>query len=84
ELSSGQAEKEEPSNIAEPLVDQMKTVLIVDDNLQIRNYLSSILNDCFNVVETDSAEDARQILKRQLPDLIISDVIMEGETGVEF
>lgn len=84
EPSAAQAIKEQQSNAQLPLLDQTKTVLVVDDNQQIRSYLSGILSDSFKVIETDSAEAARQTLKNLLPDLIISDVVMEGETGVEF
>jgi len=75
---------EQPVNVHTSLLDGMKTILIVDDNQQIRQYLTSILGDSFRTVETASAEEARLSIKSMLPDLIISDVVMEAETGVDF
>lgn len=66
------------------LLDSLQSILIVDDNKQIRTYLSSVLKSGYKILEASSAEEARQILKSKLPDLIISDVVMVGETGVEF
>jgi len=66
------------------LLDKLQIILIVDDNQQIIQYLSSVLRHDYKVMEAESAEDARQLLKSNLPDLIISDVVMDGETGVDF
>jgi signal transduction histidine kinase/ligand-binding sensor domain-containing protein/DNA-binding response OmpR family regulator len=66
------------------LWEQRKTLLVVDDNQEIREYLCSVFGDAYHMVKAVSAEEARDILKSQLPDLIISDVIMPEETGVDF
>ncbi|WP_192085480.1 response regulator [Algoriphagus sp. Y33] len=71
-------------DIQATLLDEMKSVLIVDDNLQIRQYLNGILKDYYKIVDAESAEEARLQLKSHLPDLIISDVVMQGESGVDF
>lgn len=66
------------------LLDDLKSILVVDDNKQIRAYLGKVLKESYKVYEVSSAEEAREFLKSRLPDLIISDVVMLGETGVEF
>ncbi len=65
-------------------LEQKKNILVVDDNREIREYLYTVLKDTYGVVKVGSADEARESLKNQLPDLIVSDVVMPGETGVDF
>ncbi len=58
-----------------------KDILVVDDNAEIRNFISGIFRSRFNVMEACDGEEAlKQIAKRQ-PVLIISDVMMDGMDG---
>lgn len=66
------------------IVTEKKSILIIDDNKDIRQYLSQIFEDRFLVYEAASGEDGLQTAKRRLPDIIICDVIMSGLTGFEF
>ncbi|MBX2922544.1 MAG: response regulator [Chitinophagaceae bacterium] len=61
-----------------------KTVLIVDDNNEIRQYLLQIFSGKFIVYEAVSAEAGWDMATKYMPDIIISDVIMGGITGIEF
>ncbi|MDR7129540.1 signal transduction histidine kinase/ligand-binding sensor domain-containing protein/DNA-binding response OmpR family regulator [Algoriphagus sp. 4150] len=83
ELSVSKNSPNKEIDIQATLLDEMKSILIVDDNLQIRQYLSGILKDHYKIAEAGSAEEARVHLKSHLPDLIISDVVMQGESGVD-
>jgi signal transduction histidine kinase/ligand-binding sensor domain-containing protein/DNA-binding response OmpR family regulator len=65
-------------------VTEKKTVLLVDDNTGIRQYLSQIFAEKFLVYEAEDGEDGYQMAQRHVPDIIISDVIMGGMSGVEF
>ncbi|MDH0748197.1 response regulator [Pseudomonas sp. GD03842] len=63
----------------------MKTVLIVDDEYLIADILSFALEEeGFLPVTAASALRALDILERERPDLIITDFMMPGMTGVEF
>jgi signal transduction histidine kinase/ligand-binding sensor domain-containing protein/DNA-binding response OmpR family regulator len=62
---------------------EKKTMLIVEDNLQIRQYLKLIFADEFQIIEADNGEDALQMVYKLLPNFIISDVIIRGLSGVE-
>lgn len=63
--------------------DGRPTVLVVDDNHDIRNYIVSLLADRYAVTQ---AEDGKAGLERAIesvPDLIISDVMMPVLDGLE-
>lgn len=65
-------------------MEMRERVLIVEDDESIRQMLEKILRkegyDC--ILASDAAE-ARQCLKEQSFDLILSDVIMPGESGID-
>jgi len=60
-------------------------IMIVDDEESIQKLLSRILKMNGNECErAGSAEEARQLLKQKAYDLILCDVNMPGENGVDF
>lgn len=64
--------------------DKTETILIVEDNDDLRNFLASTFKSDYNVVSTISANDALSFLENHYPDLILSDVMMPGIQGDEF
>jgi DNA-binding response OmpR family regulator len=66
------------------LVSVKKAILIVDDNPEMRQYLRHLLAGKYLVYEAESGEAGLQMALRYVPDIIISDVVMSGITGVEF
>ncbi len=63
----------------------MKTILIIEDTHAERQLISALLSHAgFNVAVAESAEAAWQWLESNpAPNLILSDIIMPGETGLE-
>ena len=61
-----------------------ETLLVVDDNEDIRAYLASLLNEDFSILEAENGLDALTIANREMPDLIISDVMMPVMDGISF
>ena len=62
----------------------IKKILIVDDSPTERHYLSEILiKGGFDVVTSDSGEDALIKAKTLQPDLILMDVVMPGMNGFQ-
>ena len=60
------------------------TVLIVDDTSEHRELMSSLLKQYgFNVLTAESIEDAYKLVEREHPDLVMSDVVMPGGSGIE-
>ena len=62
----------------------IKTVLIVDDSPTERHMLKDLLAKAgFEVIASDSGEDAIQKAKSAQPDLILMDVVMPGLNGFQ-
>lgn len=59
------------------------TILVIDDNKDIRQYLIGILSD-YTVHDAESVEEAEPWLEGTIPDLIISDLILPGKDGFDF
>jgi signal transduction histidine kinase/DNA-binding response OmpR family regulator/ligand-binding sensor domain-containing protein len=63
---------------------KLKTILIVDDNQELRLFLSQVLEKEYRIVEAENGQTAIDITLREMPDLIISDVMMPLMNGIEF
>jgi two-component system phosphate regulon response regulator PhoB len=64
----------------------MKKLLIVDDNASIREILRMSLRDDnrFSIIEAASGEEAVEIALREIPRLILMDIMMPGKfNGIE-
>ncbi len=61
-----------------------KTVLIVEDNLELRNYLKNKLRPNYNVAEAENGIKGFEMALKGIPDMIITDVIMPQMDGLEF
>lgn len=59
------------------------TILVVEDNADMRGYIRSILRDYYKVVEAGNGAEALDILKEQPVDFIISDLMMPVMDGIE-
>ncbi len=60
----------------------MKTVLVVDDDSEVRNILKLLLSaDGLRVLEAENGDAALALAREHIPDLIISDVMMENVNG---
>ncbi len=60
------------------------TVLIVDDNADIRAYLRTILQGIYHLLEAEDGQRGLEVAREQVPDLIVSDVMMPVMNGLEF
>ena len=58
-------------------------ILIVEDNYEVRNYVKSILQGNYNLVEAANGKEGFLKALKTVPDLIISDVMMDGMNGFE-
>ena len=57
----------------------MKKILIVDDQLEVRELVEATLRgDNYEIFQAESGEKAIEIAKKEKPDLIIMDVMMPG------
>ncbi|GHE33903.1 response regulator transcription factor [Sphingobacterium griseoflavum] len=58
-------------------------ILIVDDNEEILEFLSQVLEDRYCLYTAKDGEEARQVLDMQVVDLVVSDIMMPGIDGFE-
>src|SRR6266702_4560614 len=60
-------------------------ILVVDDQASIAGLMSQLLTiRGYDVITASNAEQAEAEVHRQLPDLILSDVMMPGKSGYDF
>jgi putative two-component system response regulator len=60
-------------------------VLVVDDNREIMLVMRELLaGRDYDVVGVESVAEAEAEIRRQVPDLVLSDVLMPGKSGYEF
>ena len=60
------------------------TVLIVDDNADVRAYLRNILQNQYQINEAADGQQGLTLANEIVPDLIVSDVMMPVMNGLEF
>jgi len=62
-----------------------KTVLVVDDEEDVREFLVAILEDAgFNVESAIDGEDALAKVRENPPDLVSLDLVMPRKSGIKF
>lgn len=59
------------------------TILIIDDNADIRTYVKTLLVDEYHVLDAPEAATGIRLAMKYVPDVIVSDVMMPGMDGVE-
>lgn len=60
-----------------------KTLLIIDDHEDMREYLRQLFKLEYNVLVASSGEDGIKIINEQWPDIVICDVMMQGMSGID-
>jgi len=65
------------------MADQAKTVLVVDDDPDARDFLTTVLKDNgFVAVTANDGSEAMAMIDRQPPDLVALDITMPEKSGV--
>lgn len=63
--------------------DKQPRILIADDDAQIREVLHELLGEDYECAEVSSGEEALAVLRTEEFDLVLSDIMMGGITGLE-
>jgi signal transduction histidine kinase/ligand-binding sensor domain-containing protein/DNA-binding response OmpR family regulator len=63
---------------------RIHTILIVEDNVELRNYLKNELKKEYKVLVAENGQVGLDIALEKLPDLILTDVIMPVMSGLDF
>lgn len=59
------------------------TILLAEDNYDVRQYIATLLQPTYNIIHAGDGEEALECLKMNIPDLVITDVIMPQKNGFE-
>lgn len=65
------------------MVSDHPVMLVVDDNDQIRAYIRQLFENDFTVYDVNNGPAALELAKSHEPDIVISDVVMEGLSGID-
>ena len=63
--------------------DEKSIVLVVEDNLDLRNFICQELSQDYEVIEAKDGKEGIEQSRQHMPDLIISDVMMPKVDGFE-
>ena len=74
---------EDEENEEEEIVEKVYTVLVVEDNAELRNYLKQELSKTYKVLVALNGKKGYEIAVEKLPDLIVTDVIMPVMDGLQ-
>lgn len=82
------AEKKETTGLLEesvskPMQKSAQTLLVVEDNEELRNFLVTELGKNYRVLEAPNGVLAEKLVVEELPDLVVSDVMMPLMDGLE-
>ncbi|WP_298904210.1 hybrid sensor histidine kinase/response regulator transcription factor [uncultured Psychroserpens sp.] len=58
-------------------------LLVVEDDKDIRTFVSSIFNNTYNIIEAENGQVGIDMAIQYIPDVIISDVMMPIQDGIE-
>jgi DNA-binding response OmpR family regulator/nitrogen-specific signal transduction histidine kinase len=59
------------------------TILLAEDNREMRNYIEQMLEDDFKIETADNGKEAYEITRQINPDIILTDIMMPEMDGME-
>jgi len=65
------------------MTSDFKSILIIEDNKEIREYINQIFKTDYIVYESVDGESGLKMVSSVMPDIVISDVMMPGMSGIE-
>lgn len=71
------------STKSRPQQDNLPTILVVEDNADVRRYLMACLEGKYQVRVAEDGTQGEKLAIAEIPDVIISDVMMPGKDGFE-
>ncbi|WP_142786328.1 hybrid sensor histidine kinase/response regulator transcription factor [Changchengzhania lutea] len=67
----------------EAFLEQRKVILIVEDEKEIQLFLNELLKEKYKILIANNGFEAIEMMKNELPDIIITDVMMPVMDGIE-
>jgi signal transduction histidine kinase/ligand-binding sensor domain-containing protein/DNA-binding response OmpR family regulator len=78
------ARADDEKEIASGKKGSRKTLLVIEDNIELRDYLVNWLQAEYEVLDAENGQQGLEMALDEIPDLVISDVIMPVMDGFEF
>ena len=64
-------------------IEENPILLIIDDNLDIRNYVSGLFKKSYTILKAEDGQEGLNLALERIPDIIISDIMMPNIGGIE-
>ncbi len=58
-------------------------ILVCEDHHELLDFIATQLHDHYRVVTCDNGETARELVRKIIPDLVLSDIMMPGLNGID-
>ncbi len=73
----------ERENISDTQENDLPLILIAEDNAEVKSFIVEFLETKYRILEAEDGLAALELAREQIPDLIITDVMMPGLDGYE-
>ena len=81
--SENAAEEMMESSVHSEVDENLPTILLAEDDYEMRGYIQLLLDEDYNVIVAGDGEEALEKLKLNVPDMVLSDVVMNRMDGFE-
>lgn len=81
---SDQKQEQKKELITSAIDENASTVMVIDDNDDVRWYIKSLLSDHYYVLEASDGKSGLELARENIPDLVICDIMMPVMDGLEF
>lgn len=82
--SDEQPKKSDLSSSLSALGNNDFNILVVEDNVDVANYIINVISNSFNCVHYKNGKDALKYAQQNIPDLVITDIMMPIMDGITF
>ncbi|MFT3855909.1 MAG: response regulator [Ilumatobacteraceae bacterium] len=71
------------SQVIDHIMSGLPKMVVADDNAELRAYLREIFKSIFIIYEAADGTDAFKLVAKEMPEIVISDVIMPEMSGID-
>jgi signal transduction histidine kinase/DNA-binding response OmpR family regulator len=83
-VTSSHGKSESQTSETDETANDLPIVLVVDDHPEIRQVIAAIFENDYQVLQAKNGKDALQMAQKEIPDIVISDIMMPEMDGFEF
>ncbi|MBQ8308140.1 MAG: response regulator, partial [Alistipes sp.] len=74
-------DNERRTDVSPPL--ESAKILLVDDNRELRLFMYNSLIDNYRIIEAEDGVEALEVIRREVPDIVVTDLMMPQMDGIE-